>query len=304
MTIRADRPALELRRVTAAGLSDVDLAWHAGESLALVIDADPAPILDLLVGLREQRSGSIALAGTICSARERRGRLRVLPEDASAMLDDRSLISDLVAQSLPAHDDAAVERVLDRVGLARAHGERRASTLTEPERTRAALACVLVGEPDGVVLAEPFARLAAADRWSLLGAVGREHRERGCGLLLLTRSPALAWALADRVAVLVNGHCVELGPTASVLLAPAHPATRDLVRAAGASERAPEPPAAWPPTAPPAGAGCVYATRCDRAREHCSAERPSLGPAGSALQQAACWYPIEPNTQAQVELEY
>ncbi len=293
MTIRADRPSLELRRVTAEGLADVDLAWHAGESLALVVDADPAPILDLLVGLREPVAGSIAIAGAVCDGRERRGRLRVLPEDASAMLDDRSLVSDLVAQSLRAPDDSAVDRALDRVGLAHAHRARRASTLTLPERTRAALACVLVGEPEGIVLAEPFARLAAADRWSLLGAVAREHRQHGRGLLLLTRSPAVAWALADRVAVLVKGRLVELGPTANVLLAPAHPATRDRVRTAGAAERAPEPPASWPPPPARPGPGCIYAASCDRARERCKAESPSLGPAGSALQLAACWYPIE-----------
>ena len=293
MTARADRPALELRRVTAAGLRDVDLSWRAGESLALVLDADPAPILDLLVGLREQTAGSIAVAGVACSGRERRGLLRVLPEQASAMLDGRSLVSDLVGQSLPSPDPLAIERALERVGLAHAHGARRASTLSEPERTRAALACVLVGEPDGLVLAEPFAELAAADRWSLLGILAREQRERACGLLLLTRSPALAWALADRVAVLVGGVLVELGPAASVLLDPAHPATRDRVRAAGRADRAPEPPQAWPLAAAPGGPGCVYAASCDRARERCRAEAPSLGAAGSALQQAACWYPVE-----------
>ena len=293
MTARADRPSLELRRVTSVGLVDVDLSWSAGESLALVLDADPAPILDLLVGLREQSAGSITIAGAACSGRERRGLLRVLPEHASAMLDGRSLVSDLVAQSQRPPDPAAVERVLERVGLAHAHAARRASALSEPERTRAALACVLVGEPDGVVLAEPFAGLAAAERWSLLGVLAREHRERGCGLLLLTRSPALAWALADRVAVLVAGVVVELGPVANVLLGPAHPATRDRVRAAGAVDRAPEAPATWPLAAARPGPGCVYAPSCDRARARCCAETPSLAPAGSALQQAACRYPVE-----------
>ena len=292
MTIRADRPYLELRRVTAPGLVDVDLAWQLGEALAVIVDDDPAPLLDVLVGLHDEHAGMIVVAGEPRPGRARRGLLRALPEDAPAMLDANGTIGELVGRSLREPDPAAVELAIERVGLGHAHGERRAGNLSSSELNRAALAAVLVGAPPGIIVAEPFATLGAVDRASLLGTLAREHRERGLGLLLLTRSPALAWTLSDRVAVLVAGRLVELGPTEQVLLNPSHPATRDLVLAAGTLTDPAQPPARHPPPLLVRNAGCIYARACSKARPRCATDRPPLGAGPTPYQQVACWYPV------------
>jgi len=137
----------------------------------------------------------------------------------------------------------------------------------------AALQALAELEPKLLIFDEPFEALADAVRLRLFDRLRQLQDERGLTCLLLTRSPALARALADEVAVMHAGQIVETGATASLLDHPQHPYTQGLL-ATGA--RSPSP--SVPPASDRDGrvVGCRFRGRCPHAFARCAQEEPAL----------------------------
>ena len=84
-----------------------------------------------------------------------------------------------------------------------------------------ALARALVLEPDVLLLDEPFSGLDAPTRAALLTDLGAILRTDRTTTVLVTHERGEALALADRVAVLIDGRLRQLDETARVFYAPA-----------------------------------------------------------------------------------
>ena len=105
--------------------------------------------------------------------------------------------------------------------------------------------------------------------------------------------------LADRVKVMYLGRVVEEGAGEDVYNAPRHPYSHALLSArpiadparARAQKRIVLEGDVPSPLNPPSG--CVFHTRCPKAQAVCSAEVPSLAPAGAAGHEAACHFKTE-----------
>lgn len=80
-----------------------------------------------------------------------------------------------------------------------------AGTLSRGELQRAAIARVLLHDPDVVLADEPFAGLDEATASSIPELIHREGRT----LLLATHDLEKAWLLAERVATLDNGKLID-----------------------------------------------------------------------------------------------
>ncbi|ASR38213.1 molybdenum ABC transporter ATP-binding protein [Prauserella marina] len=104
---------------------------------------------------------------------------------------------------------------------------RKPSQLSGGQAQRVAVARALAGEPDLLLLDEPFAALdvdaAPAVRGLLRRVLRAEDNRRAT--VLVTHDPLDALALADHVIVLSGGRIVEQGPTRQVLSAPRTPFT-------------------------------------------------------------------------------
>jgi ABC-type sulfate/molybdate transport systems ATPase subunit len=79
------------------------------------------------------------------------------------------------------------------------------------------LARVLALDPDALLLDEPFAGLDPAARADLLYDAASAFRSAARGTLIVVHDRAEAWALADRVIVLLDGRIAAVGPTREVL---------------------------------------------------------------------------------------
>ena len=101
---------------------------------------------------------------------------------------------------------------LDVVGLS-AHAERPPHRLSLGQKKRAALATVLVMEPQILVLDEPTAGLDPRGRRE----IGDFLRGLDCTKIIATHDLDLVRELCDRVAVLDQGMLVAVGPTDEVL---------------------------------------------------------------------------------------
>jgi ABC-type sulfate/molybdate transport systems ATPase subunit len=96
------------------------------------------------------------------------------------------------------------------------------------------LARVLAVDPDVLMLDEPFAGLDAAARADLLYDAASAFRSPGRGTLIVIHDRSEAWALADRVMILLDGRIAASGPTREVL---DHPPTPEVAAFLGFSGR-------------------------------------------------------------------
>ena len=127
--------------------------------------------------------------------------------------------------------DAArqIQMALEQVGLGDLARER-ARTLSGGEAQRVALARAMVLQPEVLLLDEPTANLDPYNVGLIEDIVRSLNRERGTTLVLVTHNVFQARRLADRVALLLEGHIVEVAGVDSFFQSPRDPRTAAFVR--------------------------------------------------------------------------
>jgi iron(III) transport system ATP-binding protein len=96
-------------------------------------------------------------------------------------------------------------------------------TLSGGQQQRVALARALATDPDVLLLDEPFASADAPLRKSLRDDARRRLKAANTTTLMVTHDPAEAMAMADRIAVLVDGELVQFGTPEELWQRPDHP---------------------------------------------------------------------------------
>jgi molybdopterin-binding protein len=219
----------DVRRRPAAGfaLEVPALDVRAGEVLAVIgpNGSGKSTLLRVLGLLERPDAGQVLVGGRPVDARdalaERRRMATVFQEP---LLADTTVAGN-VALGLRFRGVAGREvdrraaRWLERLGVG-ALAARAARTLSGGEAQRVALARALVLEPEVLLLDEPFASLDQPSRTALIGDLGAILREDRITTVLVTHHRGEAQALADRVAVLIDGRLRQLDETARVLQAP------------------------------------------------------------------------------------
>ncbi len=196
---------------------DVSLQLHAGEIVALLgpNGAGKSTLLDALAGGLAPSAGSVESDGRISLALQ-------APD-----LARRSVMANVTAAlgwwGVPRSErPARARRALERMGVAHLAG-RQAITLSGGERRRVHLARVLAVEPDILLLDEPFAGLDAEVRAALLEDALSALRSDTRATLVVVHDRAEAWALADRLLILIDGRLVADGSPRDLLEHPPSP---------------------------------------------------------------------------------
>jgi energy-coupling factor transporter ATP-binding protein EcfA2 len=107
---------------------------------------------------------------------------------------------------------------------------RSAAALSGGERRRVHLARTVSVRPDVLLLDEPFAGLDTATRAGLLDDTGAALRAWSAAALVVVHDRAEAWALADRLVVMIEGRLVADGTPRQLL---EHPPTIEVARFLG-----------------------------------------------------------------------
>jgi branched-chain amino acid transport system ATP-binding protein len=114
-----------------------------------------------------------------------------------------------------ASERAQAERLLERVGLLE-QADRRAGVLAYGDLKKLEVGIALANDPEVLLLDEPTAGMAPAERRALMGLVTAIARERGLALLFTEHDMDVVFAVAERVTVLHQGRVVADGPPVTV----------------------------------------------------------------------------------------
>jgi len=121
-----------------------------------------------------------------------------------------------------------VESTLELVGLA-GFGERPAPMLSGGQQQRVALARALAGEPDLLLLDEPFSNLDTELRTRMRHEMRSLKRKLGLSSILVTHDQIEALSLSDRIIVMRDGAVEQVGKPMDLYTRPATPFVRDFL---------------------------------------------------------------------------
>ena len=227
--VRHRRGGREVVRVDA-------LEIGAGERLGLLgpNGAGKTSLLRLLAAIDRPTAGEVRVDGVPTSAGGAQLRRRLAYTTQRPLL-----LSTTVARNveLPlryrgvarAERRAAAVAALARLGVEHL-GDRQARTLSGGEAQRVSLARALVCAPDALLLDEPAAGLDAPARAAFLSDVDRALADRPATTVVVSHRADEVLALADRIAVMLDGALRQVGPAADVV---ARPADADVARLVG-----------------------------------------------------------------------
>lgn len=204
-------------------LRGVSLEVRAGEFVALMgrNGSGKSTLLKHIVGLLKPDQGAVTVAGIDTRSAEMDAIVKVagyVPQHPGALLFSETLAEELAftrrCHRLPVDPDAD-HALLERLGLGEL-SDRDPRDLSGGEQQRAALASILVADPQVILLDEPTRGLDYLQKRGLAGLLA-ELRRQGKAIIMATHDVELAAACADRVALMAEGQIVVDGPARQVM---------------------------------------------------------------------------------------
>lgn len=235
-------------------VNNLSLRIHAGETLALVGESGSGKSVTALSVLRLLPSppvvypqGDILFHGQSllhASDNQLRGvrgnRIAMIFQEPMVSLNPLHTIERQLYEVLSLHRGmrreaarAEIVTCLERVGI-RQPAKRLndfAHQLSGGERQRVMIAMALLTRPELLIADEPTTALDVSVQAQILQLLDELKRELNMGLLFITHNLNIVRRLADNVAVMQNGECVERNSASRLFSAPQHDYTRRLLDA-------------------------------------------------------------------------
>lgn len=196
-------------------LNGVSFGISEGSVLALLgpNGAGKSTLFGCLLGLIRPSDGRVSYSGSPINDAHRR-RFGYMPERVALYPHRTVRDNGLFFANLRGHSKTEFERQLERVGLASALN-RKVRQLSKGMLQRLGLAIALCGQPETLILDEPFNGLDPALLEELQDIL-REESRRGATLLISTHTMSAVEPLATDVAILFNGKLAAHGSIESM----------------------------------------------------------------------------------------
>lgn len=192
-------------------VDEVSFTVAQGEIFAILgpNGAGKTTIVESIAGLRTPDSGKVRVLGFDPLRDRSQVRRRLGVQLQESRFQDRITASEIVATFGALYQDPLdAATLLERLGLS-AKADTRYSRLSGGQQQRVSIAVALVGRPEAVILDELTTGLdpqARREIWALV----EELRDDGVTVVLVTHFMEEAERLADRLALVDDGHLVAL----------------------------------------------------------------------------------------------
>lgn len=226
-------PLLDVRNLAKAfggirAVDDVSFVLHPGEMLALIgpNGAGKSTCFNMLMGQLKPDSGTVFLSGENITGlgtakiwRKGVGRtfqitatypsMTVIENVQTALLSYRRRLFDPLSRARSIYTEEAMA-LLAQVGMAEQAG-RSAGILAYGDLKRLELAIALANEPDLLLMDEPTAGMAPAERGALMHLTADLVTEYGIGVLFTEHDMDVVFQHAHRIMVLDRGKLIADG---------------------------------------------------------------------------------------------
>lgn len=221
-----------------------DLTLYKGEILGLVGESGSGKttVAKLLLRLLNPTSGSLFFDGIDLLSlpkaplKAMRRRMQMIFQDPYASLNPRMCVEDIIGEPLDIHSLAKGEKrknriyeLLHLVGLDSSHAKRFPHEFSGGQRQRIAIARALALEPEFLICDEPISALDVSIQAQIINLLKELRQRLNLTYLFIAHDLAVVRYLSDRVAVMKQGHLVELASTENLFQNPQHPYTQLLL---------------------------------------------------------------------------
>lgn len=289
-------------------VADVSLTIRQGETYALVGESGSgkSTLARAVNGLVRASPGSkILFDGRDITAmsssmfRAYRRDMAMMFQDPIGSLSPRMTVGAQLVEPFLAHGladrnlEGECHRLLDMVGLPRDFAHRYPYELSGGQARRVGLARSLALDPKLIIADEPTAGLDVSVQGEVLNLLNELQERLGLTLLIITHNLQIVRHVAHRTGIMYLGRIIEEGPTLQTFDEPRHPYTQALLSAAPR----PDPDTVHRrielkgeiPSILRRPSGCEFHTRCPRAKEICSVNRP--GETREGERRYRCFFP-------------
>jgi peptide/nickel transport system ATP-binding protein len=304
---------VEIVQTGAEIVDDVSFTVEPGEILGIVGEtgSGKSTVGGALLGYARKGAriadGTVSVTGvdvlslSASQLRDYRGRvMSYVPQDPAAALNPAKRLRSQLVEGLRAHqlfasDALRLERVRDVLAAVQLPNDdqflrRFPHQLSGGQQQRVFLAMAFAAAPSAILLDEPTTGLDVTTQAYVLNVLRDLCRDNNVAAVYITHDLAVAYRLADAVAVMYAGQIVESGTAEDIFSHPCHPYTRGLLTALpdfsvrGHLE-------AIPGIAPRPGRrpnACFFSARCSFATPECLTGIPSLTPMGTPAHDVRC----------------
>lgn len=201
-------------------LHDVSLDVRVGETFGLIglNGAGKTTLIKILLGLKDQTSGAISIAGHVAGSEEAKKQLAYLPErfDPAWFLTAYEFIKFTLSLYKRPFDRALADSMAEKLGLKTSYLSKKAQTYSKGMRQKLGLMSTFMTESKLLVLDEPMSGLDPLARAQVKALVS-EARAQGRTVFLCSHILSDMEELCDRVAVLHAGRILFIGKPSELL---------------------------------------------------------------------------------------
>lgn len=299
---------------TVHAVRGLNLEVRRGETLAIVGESGCGKSVSCLavMGLLQKPAAQISQGEIIfdgqdilrSSPRELKQlqgrRIAMIFQDPMTALNPSLHIGEQLTEGVRKHQGldkqqayAKAADILGLVGIANPH-ERLSQyphQLSGGLRQRIVIAMALMCDPELLIADEPTTALDVTIQAQVLELFEQIQRKTGIAIILITHDLGVVAKIADRIAVMYAGQCIESGTRQEIFYHPKHPYTQGLLASVPRLDMARNslhPIDGQPPDLFDPPKYCAYYARCKQALEICHHIAPNSY-ALSQTHQVLCW---------------